>query len=462
MRLPTGSLWRFFYPTLHRSALTADQEAAFLVDCDERLGRQSDILFGVIIACNLLWWPTDHVVFGTVDHWGPTLVASRVALLLMSASYLVLSRLSPLRRWRFWLLTVAAFVSAAIAGRGAGALGGPEECFFHPLYVVLFASVPLPLPLRKRVLVTVAICVGLAGGYFLPHLSYLSSPQASLVVSFLVFSNVISIWFGHIQFLLSRDNHAQAHELAEHGRLLESRVEDRTRELRDLLDYVETLRETERTHIARELHDELGQELSALRYSLSFTKTRYGREPDSIAANLQDLDGLLRRTTQTTRNLVTDLRPRVIDDLGLEAAVEWLVERTHKRGDLACELTVRGELSATSPRAAMTAFRLVQEALTNVGRHAQATRVDIRITSEESELTIVVLDDGIGIDASRAAKGGAAGVGLLGMRERVHAVGGTLVIRDRSPERGTEVRCQVPCFPMSVRPALVPAMFAAE
>lgn len=452
----TETLWQSFYPKAVRAKVPREVEEAFDAECDERLGRQGDVLFGVVLVCNLLWWPTDWLVFRSLPAWTPALMSVRIGEIITSVLYLVLARIPRLRPLRFWLLVAAVITATALAGSTAGTLGGPDQAYIHPLYVTLFGPVPLPLPLRRRVIATLGACLGLVAGFLAPHPEYLSSSHMALVASFLVFSCAMSIWFGHILFVLSRDNHVQAHELAEHGRLLESRVDERTGELRALLDHVETTREVERAHIARELHDELGQELSALRYSLGFTRNRYAKEPAAITANLEDLEALLRRTAQTTRNLVTDLRPRVIDDLGLEAAVEWLVQRTQKRSELSCEVSSRGDLSAMSARAAMTAFRLLQEAMTNAARHSQATHLQIRIDQSDGEIEIVVTDDGIGIDASRAAKDEASiGVGMLGMRERVQAVGGTLTVKDRKPERGTEVRCRMPCFPMSTRPALI-------
>jgi signal transduction histidine kinase len=450
------SIRQIVYPRAVRSAVPPALDKAFLASCNVRLERHGKVLIGVVLACDLVWWPLDWIVFQGVPGWLPVLLRIRIGLAVACLLYLFVPRPAFLRRASYWLLTAAVCAGIGLACDGAGELGGPERPYFHPLYVTMFGTVPLPLPLGRR-----ALMGGLAGasatvGFLARHTEHLASSHLPLTMSFLVFTILLSTWFGHLQFVLSRDNFVQAHELAEHGRLLESRVAERTKELRGLLDHVETAREAERARIARELHDELGQELSALRYSLSFTKVRYGKEPTDIAANLEDLESLLRRTTQTTRNLVTDLRPRVLDDLGLEAAVEWLVRRTEQRSDLQCKLSVSGELSEMAERTATTAFRVLQEAMTNAARHAGAKELSIELSAKDGQLTLRVADDGIGIDAGRTAKDEkSTGVGLIGMRERVHAVGGNLSIRDLRPGRGTEIRCTLPLFPTSARPARV-------
>jgi len=427
-------------------------ERAFAARCAKQFDAHARLVATLAFACNLLWWPTDWLVFHAVPNAIPIAIKCRITVAASCMVYLGLPRIPLLERHIIALFGLTSGLVCFAAGWAAGMVGSPDTPYFHALYVAVFGTVPLPLPLGRRIGLTGVLALATAAGLFLPHPEYIHSAHVGLCISFLVFGILLSTWFGHTPFRLSRENFAQSHALSENAALLERRVAERTDELRRLLDHVETAREVERARIARELHDELGQELSALRYSLGYTITRYRKAPMAITANLEDLEGLLRRTAQTTRNLVTDLRPRVLDDLGLDAALAWLVQRTDQRSGLACTLDVRGDLAGLPDRVAITAFRVAQEALTNVVRHAEASRAIVTVVAEPGSLSLCVEDDGIGLGASRRRGGEeTSGVGLLGMHERVQSLDGSLSIHDHAPLRGTEVRCRLPIGPVSRR-----------
>ena len=164
------------------------------------------------------------------------------------------------------------------------------------------------------------------------------------------------------------------------------------------------------------------------------------------AESIALVDGAIARM----RELAQDLRPPLLDDFGLEASLRWYVEREAKRAGLACRLAL-GPLARRPPATAeTTCFRVAQEALTNVIRHAQARSVEVEIRETHGMLDLVVRDDGQGFDVAaartRAAQGGSQG--LLSMQERVALVGGTLDI-DSSPGRGTAIRARIPLAPGS-------------
>jgi two-component system sensor histidine kinase UhpB len=192
--------------------------------------------------------------------------------------------------------------------------------------------------------------------------------------------------------------------------------------------------EAERRAVARELHDDFGQVLTALKINLH----QRGRDDsESIAL----IDGAIARM----RELAQNLRPPLLDELGLDASLRWYVEREAKRAGLDFRLDLAPLAERPQPVLEMTCFRIVQEALTNIVRHAEAHRVEIELAQSNGELQLVVCDDGKGFDVpaarKRAAEGGSQG--LLGMQERVALVGGVLDI-DSAPGRGACIRARLP------------------
>ena len=398
--------------------------------------RYSQILVAVVVASTLIFWPLDAWVFQASPgvRYAATLWRSVESVLCIG--YLLLARLPPLREHLRWLHQIWLAGSGLVVGYSAGLMGGPELPWFHLMYVMPFAPASLPLPLPERVKSTLALVLGVLCGYLVPFSAHRASAYLPLSLCFFAFVTLLSLYYGHMLYLLIRTNYLQATELERHGDELQSQVAARTVELRTLLAYVETSREEERALISREIHDQLGHELLALRYAVDHTRQRYQRTPLVIDANLEELSDMVQQTVEETGRLVADLRPQILDRLGLLASAEWLVRRASERAGVACSLQTSGEIDAFSPEVRLAAFRILQESITNVIRHAQAKQVEVRIEqSHPNELTLLVQDDGIGI-----SEDGRRGMGLLGMRERARMLGGDLQIRRRSPA-GTEVRC---------------------
>jgi signal transduction histidine kinase len=201
--------------------------------------------------------------------------------------------------------------------------------------------------------------------------------------------------------------------------------------------------ESERSRWARELHDETLQHLAGLRVLLS--GARRSGDPERIAAALDDAVDLLSDGISDLRALITDLRPAALDELGTKAALETLVARVTQQSGLEIELEVdlafeRGDSSERHVgEIESTTYRLVQEGLTNVVKHADATRVEVRVMDLDETLEVRLRDDGRGFDA----EGESAGFGLIGMRERVALVRGTLEV-ESAPGDGTTLRARIP------------------
>ena len=222
---------------------------------------------------------------------------------------------------------------------------------------------------------------------------------------------------------------------------LQESVTARTQELRALALHLDEAQEGERKRIARDLHDNLGQELTAMRYTVARLEDRLQKRPEEVGPLVEDLGALVAAATQTVRGFVSTLRPRILEDLGLVAAAEWLCDQCHRASGLACTLAVTPEVRALDLDAdtRLVVFRVLQEATTNALKHAAPTRIDLRLGLEGAILVGTVSDDGRGFDPAAPR----AGFGLRGLEERVLAGGGQLGVQS-APGRGTTVGLRLP------------------
>jgi two-component system, NarL family, sensor histidine kinase UhpB len=215
----------------------------------------------------------------------------------------------------------------------------------------------------------------------------------------------------------------------------------RSREqLRALAAHVESVREQERVRIAREIHDELGQSLTCMGMDLAFLDKQIDPDNKEAAARVAALVELVKDTIRCVRRISSELRPSILDDLGLGAAIEWLAHDFEARTHIACSVDVPEDLSLPV-ELATPMFRVCQEALTNVTRHASASHVSIQLTCSKADISLVVNDDGRGITDEEIKRHGS--LGLLGMKERVAILGGTLDVHGQ-PGHGTVVAIQIP------------------
>ena len=212
-------------------------------------------------------------------------------------------------------------------------------------------------------------------------------------------------------------------------------------QLRGLAANLLKVREEERTSIAREMHDELGQALTGLKMDLAWISRRLPTEQAALRERTDAMGDLVDRTIQTVRRLSSELRPGVLDDLGLAAAVEWFTHDFQSRTGIHCDLSEAIGEGAIAPEVATALFRILQESLTNVARHAGATRIEIDLRQEDRVIHLDVHDDGRGIRREEVADGEA--FGLIGMRERAELLNGRFLIT-RAPEGGTQVHVSIP------------------
>jgi PAS domain S-box-containing protein len=226
---------------------------------------------------------------------------------------------------------------------------------------------------------------------------------------------------------------------------VEQAIRSSREELRALAARLQSVREDERAHIAREVHDELGQALTGLKLDLAWLKPRL-RDQVPLLERVQAVIGRIDGTIDAVRRIATELRPSVLDHLGLVAAVEWQAREFEKLTGIVVRLSLSSARSAVQGTVATTVFRMLQEALTNVARHAAATCVEIALEVREQVLTLRVADNGRGI--SPAERTDPHSLGLVGLRERAIACAGDLVIEGR-PGEGTTLTVRIP-LPLSM------------
>ncbi|HJV54032.1 MAG TPA: CHASE domain-containing protein [Noviherbaspirillum sp.] len=215
----------------------------------------------------------------------------------------------------------------------------------------------------------------------------------------------------------------------------------RSRELlRELTAHQDRVKEDERRRIAREIHDELGQTLLALRIDVSMLEARTGKSHPHLNAKVRAALQYIDATVKTIRTIINNLRPAVLD-LGLSAAIEWQVNEFRRRSGISCELVLGEEEFAVDDTRATTLFRILQESLTNVIRHAKATHVLVELHRQDGQLVMKIADNGVGIYAD--ARKNANSFGLVGVEERVHALNGKFLITS-TPGHGTVLTIHIP------------------
>ena len=212
-------------------------------------------------------------------------------------------------------------------------------------------------------------------------------------------------------------------------------------QLRGMYDFLQAEIEREKTRMAREIHDDLGQALTALKMDLTWLTQKMPGKLDTLREKGRAMLTYIDLTIKTVQRISAELRPGLLDDLGLSAAIEWSANKFHERTGIACEATFSPEDIVIDDECSTVAFRIFEETLTNIARHAQATKVEIGLQQQAHKLTMKVRDNGIGITPEQISDPKA--FGLVGMRERVYPLGGKIKIKG-VPNQGTIVFLRLP------------------
>jgi len=224
-------------------------------------------------------------------------------------------------------------------------------------------------------------------------------------------------------------------------KIAEDELSKSRQQLRELTRYLQDAREEERTHMAREIHDELGQMLTALTMDLAWMSKRLPPDTPILAEKIIMMTKLVNETIQMVQRIATELRPGLLDDLGLTAALEWQTQEFAERSEITCELHVPEDAITLNRDLDTTLFRIFQETLSNIARHANATSVRVELEADPDEVTLTIQDDGVGITDSKLTD--TTSLGLIGVRERARFNGGEVTIQG-IPDQGTTVVVRIP------------------
>ncbi|MBV9697545.1 MAG: CHASE3 domain-containing protein [Gammaproteobacteria bacterium] len=255
-------------------------------------------------------------------------------------------------------------------------------------------------------------------------------------------AGIVLLWW--LSRLVLQHLHAKELEaalLAERQAELERLVAGRTAALTELSTQLQSVAEEERAALSRELHDELGGLLVAARMDVSWLEQHLHSEDPAVQSHFRRVHQALQAGVDLKRRVVEELRPTLLDNLGLVPALRWLLAETCRRAQLSCSERYPSEALDCTPEAAIAIFRIVQEALTNVLKHAHARSIALELERTEGWLHILIRDDGVGVGTHRRPRTRAHG--LAAMRHRAQALGGECVA-EQPPGGGTEVRVRLP------------------
>ena len=214
-----------------------------------------------------------------------------------------------------------------------------------------------------------------------------------------------------------------------------------TRQLKELSKHLQQVREDERKNIAREIHDELGQQLTGIKMDIMWLKKKLAQGDKDITFKFDDTLKLVSDTVTSIRRITTELRPSIIDDLGLNAAIEWLVKEFSTRMDVPVNYHNDFDDSQINSFVSIGIFRILQESLTNIAKHAKAKGVEISVNQQEEFIQLSIKDDGAGFSADQKQTNPA--FGLMGIRERTDMLKGKFTLKSR-PGKGTEIKVSIP------------------
>jgi signal transduction histidine kinase len=409
------------------------------------MGRASPWLIAFFLVTAVGWWPTDLFIFKVIPEAQHAYGWLRGTVGVIHIAALTIGR-GIFRRHPVPCGVVLSLGEFTLCGWLLGTIGSLDGPWAHYLYFAPWISLGLVRPLGRRLLGSAALGICALGGYLISAGDQWHHPLLPATVSTMVFAVFFAAVVGHGFWLLLRENFvkqrlidAQRERLDNFSRELGARVAEQTRDLQVLSRRLDALREEERSWMARELHDALGQELTAVRYGVDLVRTRLPADQSRLDVALRDVNARIGMAHDSIRRILQRLRPRVLDELGLFAALEAMRDAIEDSG-LVVTIGIEGAALRLSPERETALYRVAQEAITNVLRHAEARSVEVALRVTGDRCILSVADDGIGL---AAAPPSADGAGCIGIRERIGALGGTARWHSR-PGGGTLVEVELP------------------
>jgi signal transduction histidine kinase len=430
-------LWRWFLTGIPASLhMDAQDRADLISEVRQKFIRDVYLIAAMITSFNVVYWFTDAWLMAPIAGAAEAFSLGRAKLVVLAVVTVIVHSLIPQRVYLTGLVagTGACFVIGNLMGR----VGSPSTAWFGFLYPFVLVSIGQWLTPIQRAGVVIVYGGAMLGGYFSANPAWLSDPLVGPSVGYFLYvltmSYLVGLFVDYSKvrlFMTQRDlKQARAH--------LEERVSERTQTLGRLVAQMDRVQDMERMRLARELHDEVGQVLTAQRLAMRLMKRRYSLRHEDISPNLDQLEGLVEDVTVQFREVLRAQRLSVLDDLGLEKALQQLAHRSTTKLDLPCALRLDLPPHELDPELELIVYRCVQEGVTNAAKHARATRLQVEVRVSEDELIATVTDDGIGLGASAGQ-----GFGLLGVRERVMAARGTFEV-GAHPEGGTRLGIRLP------------------
>ena len=384
------------------------------------------VIAKIALGLSLVATPTEYLLLSSrpdVASWQLWWMLSITGVCMLGTAIFLLSDLA----WRNAdvMCALCTATSMGIAGAGLSHIGGFETLYTGIAIVVPMTGAIFLMPLWRRLWTTALAPTAFFATFFVMRPGAVDYPYVGVPLFHSALVVALATTFGELTYRLAREHHAQRGRLAGEASRLDAAVRVRTAEVFELARNLVSLEETNRTRIARELHDELGQALTAARLEAGAVAadigSRVGRD-DEATRRAAGIEARIALAQQTVKEVVFALRPPALDDYDLATALRVLVDGCRQSSGLEIAYDNRLDGAALTETQATTVFRVLQEGLTNVVRHAHATRATVHVTVDDGHLVLVLADDGRGL----AAGGSRVGFGLRGMRERLRLVAGDL------------------------------------
>jgi signal transduction histidine kinase len=264
---------------------------------------------------------------------------------------------------------------------------------------------------------------------------------------------LLVVWALARREIMAREQKRQS--LVEDRERLEREVGARTAELWELSNYLQSVREEEKSRLARDIHDELGGILVGAKMDVAWVADRFKDRDPEVATKLKRALVMLDEGVEMKRRIIEELRPTLLDNLGLSSAIDWQVRQVCERAGLQCTLNLEDTDVELPPDITIALYRIAQEAMTNIVKYAKARHVEVELAYNAQGISLVIQDDGVGLPPG--ADTNALSHGISGMRQRVRALGGDFVIRGK-PRVGTTLEVNIPpAGAGAMEPAQAPA-----